>query len=142
MKAKVLSISNENPLDVQLRALTGDGWNSHDWSDTLPTGIITHKKTGTKVRVLSPDQEHALSLYRNRELTHAGDLQDENVKINENGVAACLQGHTGFVAGKFHSSINGTVYVVITDKPWKSGSHMSAGHCIGLEERQFNRMAI
>lgn len=44
-------IDQENPLDAQLRMITGDGWNAIDWTDTLKTGEITHKASGLRVFV-------------------------------------------------------------------------------------------
>jgi hypothetical protein len=44
-------INPENPLSTQLEMITGDGWNVQDWTDTLNTNIITHKKSGLCVKV-------------------------------------------------------------------------------------------
>jgi hypothetical protein len=51
-------LSPENPLDVQLRALTGDGYNWSDYTDEngeTPTsgGIIVHKETGRRFKAPS-----------------------------------------------------------------------------------------
>ena len=48
----MIAIDSENPLSTQLTMITGDGWNSIDWTDTLKTGEITHKKSGLVVNVL------------------------------------------------------------------------------------------
>lgn len=48
----VIAIDSDNPLSTQLTMITGDGWNSIDWTDTLKTGEITHKKSGLVVKVL------------------------------------------------------------------------------------------
>jgi hypothetical protein len=46
-------IDSNNPLDTQLKMITGDGWNVHDWTDTLKIGVIVHKKSGLKIRVIN-----------------------------------------------------------------------------------------
>lgn len=45
-------IHDDNPLDCQLRRISGDGWGS-DWSDTLDSRILFHQKTQTCVFVHS-----------------------------------------------------------------------------------------
>lgn len=139
---KTISISNKNPLNNQLLLLTGDGWNSIAWTDTLPTGIITHRKTGIKVRVLTPEQEHTLSLFKPGELIEAGDLQHAPITIGSKGVAACLQGKTGFIVGEFKSHQSGRVYAVLTDEPWKAGTYGTPCHSVGLQAHQFTRRAV
>ncbi len=42
-----------NPLDTQLKMITGDGWNVIDWTDTLKSGVIEHRKSGLKIRVMN-----------------------------------------------------------------------------------------
>jgi hypothetical protein len=58
----VIAIDSENPLSTQLTMITGDGWNSIDWSDTLKTGEITHKKSGLVVKVLPSERPLAKAL--------------------------------------------------------------------------------
>ena len=42
-----------NPLNNQLKELTGDGWNVFDWDgNLLESNIIRHIKTGLLVQVL------------------------------------------------------------------------------------------
>lgn len=49
-----IKISNANPLDKQLTELTGDGWNTIDWTypDPSDRDIIQHIKTGRLFKVL------------------------------------------------------------------------------------------
>jgi hypothetical protein len=47
----VIAIDSDNPLSTQLEMISGDGWNSIDWTDSLRTGEITHKKSGLVVKV-------------------------------------------------------------------------------------------
>ncbi len=64
-------IDQNNPLDAQLRMITGDGWNAIDWTDTLKTGEITHKASGLRVFVgpanaalaVAPEPEHEPDYY-------------------------------------------------------------------------------
>lgn len=44
-------INSTNPLNNQLLAITGNGWNTQSWTNTLHTNVITHKKTGLQVFV-------------------------------------------------------------------------------------------
>lgn len=49
-KAKLIIVNSSNPLSTQLQAITGDSWNSGDYSD-ISVGnfnIATHKPTGQK----------------------------------------------------------------------------------------------
>lgn len=54
MELKTITISTANPLDKQLKALTGDGWNAIDWTYPHPNDrdIIQHIKTGSLFKVL------------------------------------------------------------------------------------------
>ena len=48
-----IKIDSQCPLNTQLKLITnGDGWNVFDWTDTLSTGWIRHKKTGLIVQIL------------------------------------------------------------------------------------------
>lgn len=51
-----LKIDSKNTLSTQLEMITGDGWNVIDWTDTLSTNTITHRKSGLKVYVLPKEQ--------------------------------------------------------------------------------------
>ena len=53
----VIAIDSDNPLSTQLQMITGDGWNVIDWTDTLRTGEIKHKKSGIVVKVLPSEQK-------------------------------------------------------------------------------------
>ena len=45
--------TSSNPLNNQLKALTGDGWNWSDWDgDLMDSNIIKHIRTGLVVQVL------------------------------------------------------------------------------------------
>ena len=58
----VIAIDSDNPLSTQLTMITGDGWNSIDWTDTLKTGEITHKKSGLVVKVLPAERRFTKAL--------------------------------------------------------------------------------
>lgn len=60
----VIAIDSDNPLSTQLEMITGDGWNSIDWTDTLRTGEITHKKSGLVVKVLDSVQKTTLAVIK------------------------------------------------------------------------------
>ena len=49
-----ITISTANPLDRQLKQLTGDGWNAIDWEYPHPNDqdIIKHIKTGSLFKIL------------------------------------------------------------------------------------------
>ena len=50
-----ITISTANPLDKQLKALTGDGWNAIDWERiqgaTIDLDMVKHRKTGLVVKI-------------------------------------------------------------------------------------------
>ena len=76
-------------------------------------------------------------------MTDAGELQGERVTVNEQGTAHCLHGLTGHIAGKrVHKDRRGRVYeetfIIVTDRPWKSGNYMSESNTIGLNRYSFN----
>lgn len=56
----VIDISEDHTLNSQLLAMTGDGWNKLDWTDTLGSGEITHKATGLRVIVKPRSHEKEL----------------------------------------------------------------------------------
>jgi len=52
-RAIQISIDQQNPLSTQLEMITGDSWNTQDWSNTLKSGEITHLKSGLVVKIMN-----------------------------------------------------------------------------------------
>lgn len=72
-----IAISDEHPLSGQLEAMTGDGWNSHDWTNTLGSGEIVHKRTGLRVAILPEnDREKLLNALETLLAASIDDLGD------------------------------------------------------------------
>jgi len=72
MELKTITISTANPLDRQLKQLTGDGWNAIGWTYPHPNDrdIIQHVKTGSLFKILvdrtppEPVQEEKPDIYQ------------------------------------------------------------------------------
>jgi hypothetical protein len=70
---QTITISTGNPLDKQLKELTGEGWNSHDWDRLVEwepeNDVIRHRKTGLMISILveirepEPVQEEEPDIY-------------------------------------------------------------------------------
>lgn len=70
-KVRVLTISSKNPLSTQLSKLTGDSWNTSDFSgrggDGLTAGlgtIFTHNKTGQHFTAINEREAEILKKYK------------------------------------------------------------------------------
>lgn len=75
----VIDISEKHTLNAQLLAMTGDGWNKHDWHGTLESGL-RHIKTGLRVIVKPRSYEKELLnalqyLYREANLNGLLDVE-------------------------------------------------------------------
>lgn len=86
-------IDQHNPLDVQLKMITGDGWTVPEWTDTLKTGEITHIASGLRVRIMPPIESaewHLRALLSPEHFTGVNPLRTA-AAMNPNSVEACIK---------------------------------------------------
>lgn len=81
MQPKLLVISNSNPLSNQLQKLTGDTYNSHDFTgSTAADGVLTHIKTGATFTVLNEAEASARKI--KARITEIAEMVDSRGYFN------------------------------------------------------------